>query len=800
MGKKKEAEQKQPLTPAHPEAAWGLSEAEVREREEKGYINTPVSSPTKTVGQIVRSNIFTYFNLIFILLAAALAAVGAFTDMTFMGIVIINTVIGIVQEINAKKTLDQLSLLSEPKAHVVRQGQVTECLTEQLVQDDVAVFSSGSQICADGVVLEGEVQVNESLITGESDEITKHPGDELLSGSFVVSGTCRAQLQKVGADSFVSKLTLEAKKTKKKQKGMMRSLDNLVKIIGILIIPLGVAIFLRQQTLGLALKENVQATTAALVGMIPEGLYLLADIALAVSVVKLARKKTLVHDLKCIETLARVDVLCVDKTGTITESRMKVNDVISLQEDAVSAEELKRLLRDFAGNMKAENATMQALQEGFPTKSPRPAIKTVPFSSVTKCSRVAFSESEEYVLGAGEFILGERYNSIAAAVREYAEQGNRVLLLARVNGGEPQPLGLVLLMNPIRPEAEKTFRYFAEQGVTIKVISGDNPATAAAAAKKAGISGSDQWVDLSSVQDEDFDKLVQEYTVFGRVTPEQKKKLVQALKKAGHTVAMTGDGVNDVLALKEADCSVAMASGSEVACQVSHLVLLNSNFAAMPSVVAEGRQVINNIQRSASLFLVKNIFSFILALISIFALFAYPLSPIQISLVSTLTIGIPGFFLALEKNHERVKGNFMKNVLFQAFPAGLTDVVIVMGAILFGMAFAMPQEMVSTIVVILMEMVGFAMLYRVSRPFNWRRAVLLGGLVALFVLAVLLLPDLFALTALDFGGWLVFATLLLLIPSVMMCCCRALDQGAALTDKLRTAIRKKREAREAEEF
>ena len=793
---RRKAEQAKPeLTPAAADPRQGLNPEQVQERLEKGYGNTPVNSPTRTVGQIIRGNVFTYFNLVFVILAAALAAVGAFTDMTFMAIVLINTGIGIIQEVNAKRTLDKLSLISEPRARVVRQGEVRECLNEELVRDDVVIFSAGSQICADAEILEGEVRVNEALITGESDEIEKKPGDSLLSGSFVVSGTCRARLVKVGAESYVSRLTLEARKSgKKKQKGMMRSLDTLVKVIGILIIPLGVGIFLQQyHVLGMGLKENVQSTTAALVGMIPEGLYLLADVALAVSVVKLARKKTLVHDLKCIETLARVDVLCVDKTGTITENDMKVTGLAPLDGSKETEDKMERILRDFAANMEEGNATMKAIRERYPALAPRKALKTVPFTSVTKCSRVLFDNQEEYILGAAEFILGDRYESVAAQVQEYAVRGCRVLLLARAREGSPEPMGLVLLQNPIRPEAAKTFRYFADQGVTVKVISGDNPATAAAAAGQAGIPDCERWLDLSAFTGEDYSEAVRNYTVFGRVTPEQKKKLIEALKKEGHTVAMTGDGVNDVLALKAADCSVAMASGSEVACQVSHLVLLNSNFSAMPSVVAEGRQVINNIQRSASLFLVKNIFSFVLALISLFAAFEYPLSPIQISLVSTLTIGIPGFVLALEKNRDRVKGSFMRNVLFQALPAGLTDVIVVMGAILFGMAFDIPQAEISTIVVILMGMVGFAMLVRISRPFTPARGILTGLLMTLFVLALCLIPGFFFITALSFGGWMVLGTLILLIPSVLKAFCVVLDRGSELRKKIAEKIHSRME-------
>lgn len=769
---------REPITRVTPDPSQGLSPAEVQERITKGYANTSVASPTNTVGHIIRSNVFTYFNLIFFLLAAALIAVGSFNNLTFMGVVLVNTAIGIVQELNAKRTLDKLTLMSEPRATVVRNGKELSVATDELVADDVVIFSAGNQICADAVLLSGEAQVNESLVTGESDEIMKRPGDALLSGSFVVSGSCRARLDKVGHESFVSRLTLDAKKSRKTERsGMMRSLTRLVQIIGIIIIPMGIALFLRQrEMLDLSTRENVEKTTAALIGMIPEGLYLLANVALAVSVVKLARKETLVHDLKCIETLARVDVLCVDKTGTITEPEMQVERLVPLQKEPTEAQ-LETLLADFTGNMSADNNTMQALKKQYQKRGCRKASAVQPFSSTTKTSRVSFGDDEQYLLGAPEFLLRDGYEMWRPHIEPYAASGCRVLMFARLGADQIlTPLCLILLSNKIRANAVETFSYFTEQGVAIKVISGDNPLTVSAAAAAAGIPNADQAIDLSTVEtDEALQQAAEAYTVFGRVTPEQKRKLVRYLKGAGHTVAMTGDGVNDVLALKEADCSIAMASGSDVACQVSHLVLLNSDFAAMPSVVAEGRQVINNIERSASLFLVKNIFSFVLSLISIFAVFAYPLMPSQLSLISCMTIGIPGFFLALEKNDSLVRGRFLRNVLFRALPAALTNLLVIGGALLFSSAFYLDEEMTSTISTILMGCVGFAMVFRISRPFNWQRAVLLVGLIVLFLAAMLILPDFLSLVPLDLQASLVLAVFILLIPSSLFAFSRALQ-------------------------
>lgn len=766
-----------PINRLEPDPTVGLSAADVQDRTDKGYANLSVTSPTNTVRHIILSNVFTYFNFIFFALAAALICVGSFNNLTFLGVILVNTAIGIVQELNAKRTLDKLTLLAEPRAAVVRDGKESAIPTESLVVDDIVIFSAGNQICADAVVVSGEVQVNESLVTGESDEITKRAGDSLLSGSFIVSGVCRARLDKVGHDSFVSKLTLDAKKSSKSgHPGMMRSLTRLVQVIGVVIIPMGIALFLRQRAmLDLTTKENVEKTTAALIGMIPEGLYLLANVALAVSVVKLAKKETLVHDLKCIETLARVDVLCVDKTGTITEPVMEVEQIISLNEQTSEAK-LESLLTDFAGNMAADNNTMQALKNRFGKPRFRKAVSVQSFSSTTKTSGVSFGDAEHYLLGAPEFLLKDGYDLWRAHIEPYAATGCRVLMFAHVGADRIlTPLGLVLLTNKIRPNARATFEYFTEQGVAIKVISGDNPLTVSAAAAAAGIPDADNGIDLSTVKtDEALEDAAAFYTVFGRVTPEQKRKLVRYLKKAGHTVAMTGDGVNDVLALKEADCSVAMASGSDVACQVSHLVLLNSDFASMPSVVAEGRQVINNIERSASLFLVKNIFSFVLSLISIFAVFAYPLTPVQLSLISTTTIGIPAFFLALEKNENLVRGKFLRNVLFRALPAALTDLFIIGGVILFEHAFSLENEMISTISTILMGGVGFAMVFRISRPFNWKRAVLLGGLLTLFVGTMLIVPGFLSLAPIDFQGALVLVVFALLIPSVLFAFSRSL--------------------------
>lgn len=774
----------------------GLSSVQVSERVAAGQVNTPVESPTKTIGQIISGNVFTYFNILFFIIAIALILVGSFNNLSFMVIILVNLMIGIVQEINSKRTLDSLTLITEPHITVIRDGREHSVSTDELVLDDVVILGAGNQICADATVLSGEVQVNEALVTGESDEILKRVGDTLLSGSYIVGGSCFARLDAVGADSFVSKLTLDAKKTKKKRvKGMMLSLKCLIVIIGIFVIPLGVALMLRQHySLGTGIRDNVTQTSAAIIGMIPEGLYLLVNVTLAVSVIKLARRDTLVHDLGCIETLARVDTLCVDKTGTITDNSMLVSEIVPLRNDTDPIP----LVRDLVSNMPDDNITMSALKAHFNGESGRRAIEVAPFTSATKTSAASFSAGEKYLLGAPEFVLRERYADYKRIIDPYIHDGKRVLLFARsssliaAEATRVIPLALVTLTNPVRPEAKDTFTYFAKQGVDIKVISGDNPFTVSAAAKEAGIIGYDNSIDISDLTDREIEEIAQDYTVFGRVSPEQKRVLVRALKKNGHTVAMTGDGVNDILALKDADCSIAMASGSDVACRISHLVLLKSQFSSLPSVVAEGRQVINNIERSASLFLVKNIFSFLLALISIIAVFEYPLQPVQISLVSGLTIGIPSFILALEKNEKRVSGRFLANVIYKALPAALTDLIVVIGVILFADAFEISQEISSSIITILMGLVGFTMIFTLCRPFNKRRVLLICSLALLFLGALILMPSFFEITHPDYGGYLVLGVFTLLIPSVIYTLSAMLKTFANSLIKIRVRYNKQK--------
>ena len=670
----------------------GLSAEQVKRRFAQGENNYKVESSTLSVPEIVRSNVCTYFNLVFAVIAVLLAIVGAWSDMLFLPIIVANTCIGIIQEVHSKKVLDKLSILNAPHAVVIRDGKRQEIPADQLVLDDIVEFSAGSQIPADAKVVSGELQVNESLITGESDEIEKREGDSLLSGSFVVSGKACARLEKVGKDSYISKLTLQATKSKKgEQSEMIRSLNYLIMVMGIIIIPIGIALFVQSFIYNEGtFHDSITGMVAAIIGMIPEGLYLLTSVALAVSSVRLAQKKVLIHDMKCIETLARVNVLCVDKTGTITEPGMHVYDFSVL--DGADQLEISQLLADFVAAQEKDNATMEALKAHFSNGSGMRAREVYSFSSETKYSGAVMNDGKSYVIGAPEFVLRGQFAQYQEQIATYSSKGYRVLVFAQYEGTldrkpltEPVlPLCFVMLANPIRKGAKETFTYFAENDVDIKVISGDNPLTVSVIAAEAGIVGAERFVDASTLKEkEDYYRAVEEYTVFGRVTPSQKRMLVQALKEHKKTVAMTGDGVNDVLALKDADCSVAMASGSEAASNVAQLVLLDSDFSRMPSVVAEGRRVVNNIERTAALYIVKNIFSMLLAIFSVILMLDYPLEPSQVSLISMFTIGIPSFVLALEPNKELIRGHFLTNVLVRALPAGLTDFIVVSGLVIF---------------------------------------------------------------------------------------------------------------------
>lgn len=650
----------------------GLTKEEVEERIKENKVNYDTSLPTKSIKTIVRENIFTLFNLINILLGVAVFCVGSYKNLLFLIVIFCNTAISIIQEINSKKAVDKLSILAQAKVNCIRDGEKQEIGINSIVLDDLLMLETGNQIVADSIILEGEVEVNESFITGESDVIYKRKGDTLLSGSFVVSGKCKAEVIHIGDENYTSKISSGAKYVKKVNSEIMKSLNGIIKIVSIAIVPIGILLFFNQ--LGLtenSFKNAVVNTVAAIIGMIPEGLVLLTSTVLAVSVIRLSKRKVLVQELYCIETLARVDTLCLDKTGTITEGTMEVNDIIEITK---SKQELEEILSEISSASDDNNSTIEAIRAKYKNKQKWKVINKIPFSSQKKWSGVCFKDKGSYIIGAPEFVLREKYDEYKERIEKYSND-YRVIIVANSEGDfiekelpdKLEVLGFVLISDVIRKEASKTLKYFKEQGVNIKIISGDNPITVSKIAKRAGVENSEKYINMQEIKTkEQLEKAAKEYTIFGRVTPVQKKELVQALKKEGHTVAMTGDGVNDVLALKEADCSIAMASGSDATRNVAELVLLDSNFASMPEIVLEGRRTINNIERSATLFLVKTIYASILAIIFLFVNMPYPFMPIQLTLISTVTIGIPSFVLALEPNKERIKGKFLRNVISRA--------------------------------------------------------------------------------------------------------------------------------------
>lgn len=780
----------------------GLSTQEVEQRRAQGLSNRVDITTEKTTKDILISNIFTYFNLIFLIIAVLLCMVGSFRNLTFLPVIIGNTVIGIVQELRAKQVLERMNILNAPHATVIRDGREMRAASEELVLDDTILLSAGDQICADAVVLDGTIAVNESLLTGEADEVEKCSGSMLFSGSFVVAGRCHARLTQVGNQSYLSRLTAEAKiMGSEEQSEMIRSVNKLVKWIGILVLPVSIALFCQAFFVNHeGLSKSVTSMVAAVIGMIPEGLYLLTTIALALGTIRLSRKKVLLHDMKSIETLARVDVLCVDKTGTITNPDMCLTQIVScpgasrtfpaLQSDQA----VLSLLTDYLQAIPDNNATMQAIRSGLPalmreeeaasagtdrsavrTGSPaaagnllgsnnvsgtfRPASgRTVrcilPFSSARKYSSVTFLD-QCCLLGAPEFIMGDSAASIQGDLAALSSGGKRVLLFAACKGltadGAPAseviPLAYLILENPIREHAADTFSYFKEQDVAIKVISGDSARTVSEVAAEAGIEHAECYIDLSAVPEgTDLVPLTRQYTVFGRVTPRQKQLLIAAMKSDSHTVAMTGDGVNDILAMKDADCSIAMASGCEAATQAAQIVLLDSDFSRMPGVVAEGRQVVNNIQRSASLFLVKNIFSFLLSVFVMCCAITYPLEPSQVSLISMFTIGLPGFLLALEPNTERIRGHFLPTILSRALPAGLTDLFAVSALVICGNVFSLPTEDIATSATVLLALVGLMVLIRISHPFNPLKYSILALAIAGLILCSCFLSGLFAMS------------------------------------------------------
>ncbi len=747
----------------------GLTHEQVRLRLQEGRSNTVTAKAGLTGWQILLRHTVTFFNLVFVVLAVILALCGSgIHNMTFLGVVFFNTVIGCVQQLRAKRAVDRLRLVAARQVTAIRDGMPVSVAQDHLVQDDVVEFAAGDQFCADGVVLEGCLQANESLITGEADPVDKQAGDPVFSGSFVLSGRALVRLTRVGNDSFAAKLALEAKKNHRTAKPeMMQTLDKLIRVLGFALIPVGLLLFYHEfRVLSLGLQASAEASVAAVVGMIPEGLYLLTSVALAVSAIKLSRQKVLVQDMGCIEALARVDVLCVDKTGTITQPEMAVQALIPVG-DAPETE-IAEIFGALYGVEKPENDTAQVIQRHFSAVPSWTCTEFVPFSPQTKWCGGTFAGQGSYIVGAPEQLLPKTHPVMELVAQKQAA-GCRVLALCRYSGSfsaldiaQATPLALLLLTSPIRPSAAETFAYFARQGVAVKVISGDSAATVSAVARQAGIPHAEQYLDMTGVEtDEEIFHAAECYTVFGRVSPEQKKRLIAALQAQKHTVAMTGDGVNDVLAMGQADCAIAMASGAQAASQVAQLVLLNSDFSCLPDIVGEGRRVINNIKRAASLFLVKNILSLGLAILSVLLGLQYPFAPIHLTIISTLTIGAPSFFLALEPNYARVSGRFLPSILRRALPGGITNILVVLLAQWFSFAFAMPMTDTHTVCTAILAVVGMLLLSRVCRPFSLYRGCIFATMGAGLVGCFLVIGKWFDLYITQQSSYLVLAAMML---------------------------------------
>ncbi len=754
-----------------PDFKKGLTEAQVNERIENGLVNYDNQPKTKTIGQIVRGNLFTYFNFLNIVLAAAILIVGiingellySLKNCLFLGVIISNTTISTIQEIVSKKIIDKLSFIASSKVNVVRNSNTKEISINEIVLDDIISLNIGNQVVTDSIILDGEVEVNEAFLTGEVEPIHKKKGDTLLSGSFIVSGSCFARVEHVGDTNYISTISQEAAYNKKVNSVIMDSFNKLLKVLSIIIVPIGILFYFNQYSITGNVYDSVFVTVAALIGMIPGGLILLTSSVMAVSVIRLYDYKVLVQQLYCIETLARVDVICLDKTGTLTEGKMKVIDTKLQGKHELN--EVEEILSEICSVSKDTSSTFQAILDKFGKNNKWEMEDNIPFSSSRKFSAVSFKEKGSYYLGAPEFILGDDYKKVKKDVQKYQED-YRVLLLAHNDEKlteKPKKLdnvAFILIQDIIRENAKDTLKYFEKQGVEIKIISGDHYKTVSNIAAYAGVKNP-TGIDASLLKDEDIPEAVQKYNVFGRVTPIQKKKIIEALKAQGHTVAMTGDGVNDVLALKEADCSIAMASGSDASRNVSQLVLLDSDFASIPHIVAEGRRTINNIERSASLLLVKTIFTLLLVLLCVVLSSKYFFIPIQLTLITLFTIGIPSFVLALEPNTEIVKGNFLLKVIGKSVPAALTVVFNVLLVILFKSAFGLSQEVVSSLVVFLTGTTGFIFLYQLSQPFNYFRLILWFALLDGFAYCSIYQYSFFNVQTINLQIGLVFGVLLI---------------------------------------
>ena len=858
----------------------GLTNEEVQERIAQGQVNNNENPNTRTYKQIILENTLTFFNFLNLVLLVLVLLVGSYKNSMFVGIIFINTVIGIIQEIRAKKTIDKLAILTESKTVVLREGKKWKISTEKLVVDDLIFLKAGEQVPADAKILEGSLEVNESLLTGEADNLPKNTGDELFSGSFVTAGQACCQIIHVGSDNYASRITSEAKEFKRHNSELRNSLNAILKVISIIIVPLGAMLFYKQYYfVGDNIRDSVVNMVAAVLGMIPEGLVLLTSVALTLGALKLAQKKTLVQELYCIETLARVDTLCLDKTGTITEGTMCVEAVESYppvydeisgeaagnktesgeskndrtessdlvevsaaseisavsaaeaiakedgssilspreeseagtetysQEDPEKIREIEHIMGNLLSVLKDQNATADALRARFKVSQDMELDHVIPFSSDRKYSGAAFKDTGTYLMGAVQFLFPEGNPELAEYCSGFAKEGLRVLVVAHsenVNEGTEipaglEPIGLLLLTDVIRQEAPDTLAYFESQGVDLKVISGDDPVTVSAIARRAGLKNAEQYVDATTITtQEQMDEAVATYSVFGRVTPQQKQAMVKSLQAQKHTVAMTGDGVNDVLALKEADCSIAMAEGSDAAKNIANVVLLDSNFAAMPEIVNQGRRVVNNIRTAASMFLIKTIFSVLLSQITIFFGDAYPFEPIQMSLISACAVGIPTFLLAQENNYEKIDHTFLRHVFMNAFPAAVTITGCVFSVMLVCQNVYHSNAMLNTACVLVTGWNYMAALKTVYAPLNTYRKVIIYSMQVIFFGAAVVLQNLLTLGSLEFGMIILVFLLMTFSPILIDVITawirniysRSLDKGeqgkfATFIDKLR---------------
>lgn len=726
----------------------GLNQEQVQKRIKEKCVHQDTMVTTKSLKQIVLSNVFTLFNILNLALGFLIVSTGSIKNLLFLGVVFCNTVISMYQEIHAKRIIDKLAIVSSSKVTLIRNGKKEKHLINEIVLDDIISYALGNQIIVDSIIKEGTVEVDESFITGESETILKEKGDMLLSGSFIVGGSCIAQVEHIGDDNYTNQISKEAKYIKKINSEIMKTMEKIIKVISVVIIPLGFLLFLQQMHLdGNTVNDSIINTVAAIIGMIPEGLVLLTSTVLAVGSVRLAHKRVLVQELYCIETLARVDTICLDKTGTLTEGTMEIIDMISFKEEDYPLLDVFIALANYNQD---NNATALALKEKFVGKTKYELIEKIDFSSKRKYSGMTFKDYGTYFIGAPEILTKDK--KVLEEVKKYSDY--RVLLLVHSEGTcqnaniSKEPIAMLLIRDKIRKSAPKTLRYFKEQGVDIKIISGDGVETVSKILKRAGMEQLKSY-DMSNVTPEtNLKEIVEEYNIFGRVTPSGKKDLILALKANGHTVAMTGDGVNDVLALKEADCSLAMASGSDAARSVSELVLLDSNFDSIPKIVNEGRRSINNLERSATLFLTKTIYSTLLAILFIFIRMSYPFQPIQLSLNSLVAIGIPSFILALEPNRNRIQGTFIINVIRKSIPAALTIIVNIISVMVFTHLFHFSHEYASTMSVFLLAFTGFLLLFKICYPFNYIRGILFGSLIGIFLGGVVGLHKLFEIVLL----------------------------------------------------